>query len=116
VKRRLVCAAEQQQLRSRFAMFPSDALVQVSASELNVSTRCSSSSRVEFAAHTHRGGIGEWIKLHAAEMSDSSTQVVHSNCFHSHSVVIALKFRVIDELLTLHAADDVCYKYWHGSW
>lgn len=47
---------------------------EVSASELNVSTRCSSSSRVEFAAHTHRGGIGEWIKLHAAEMSDSSTQ------------------------------------------
>jgi hypothetical protein len=35
----------------------------------------SSSSRVSFAAHTYRGGIGDWLKLRAADLSNGDTQV-----------------------------------------
>ena len=39
------------------------------------SSSISSSSSVMFAAHTYRGGVGEWIKAHAEELRDKDTQV-----------------------------------------
>jgi len=39
------------------------------------SSSSSSSSSVTFAAHTFRGGVGEWIGANAEELRDKVTQV-----------------------------------------
>ena len=35
----------------------------------------SSGGRVAFAAHTYRGGIGDWMRLNLAALADPNTQV-----------------------------------------
>ncbi len=39
------------------------------------SSSSSNSSSVAFIAHTYRGGVGDWIKLHASELIEPNTQV-----------------------------------------
>ncbi len=56
---------------------------EISASEMNFASAgsgggggsSSSSSSVTFAAHTFRGGVGEWIGANAEELRDKVTQV-----------------------------------------
>jgi hypothetical protein len=36
----------------------------------------SGGGRVALAAHTHRGGIGDWMRLNSAALADPDTQVL----------------------------------------
>ena len=112
-----VCTRFRRSLRWLRQRAAASRLEQVSSSEMNVTpggSSSSSSSSVSFAAHTHRGGIGEWMKLRAAELSDASTQVAARCSLHAQASCVLHWVGVV--WLTARAVADVCHQHWNGSW